>query len=529
MERRAFLKNSVAGVSVFAGLKTVDAASASAIEIAATTKDLIIPADGYEPPSWLRYARAVYFEGYTPPLHPRLDDFDAERLVKVVEELGADTLRFQPMGYWAYYPTKSKYPTHPELGNRDLLAEAVRACRKAGLHIYAYSKYCNPFMEPDYTDKHPEYLDWVMRGPDGKPSITFDNLGWMMSPKIDATGDAYRAAIYQIIREYATYDIDGIYLDGPSSFGYTGVCYCQTCRKKFEAYCGMEMDRLQNPSDLKAKIAWYQWFNEMQRVDLLEFRKIMHASGKFMLCHNGATWRPHSLREQYRIPDGFMNGEGQVQVYYRMMVAMMGASMARPTAKLSQMYMGTYCLSAPSLPSHVRPWGLENTSEEDGDETLMDGFTSLAGGSAPLYTTLNRLYYGLGDGSAQPAQEVFAVMKRIEPLVKDSGPIPYVTLVPSWEALQLWRTGRQGWNEEMSAGFALAMLDEHLSLDVCPSLEITENWLQGQRVIALCGASGLTDDTARLLTDWVKRGGDCSPPTTLASTTRTAKCGRAGP
>ena len=241
--------------------------------------------------------------------------------------------------------------------------------------------------------------------------------------------------------------------------------------------------------------------------DLLEFRKILHASGKFMLCHNGGTWRPQSLREQYRIPDGFMNGEGQVEVYNRLMVAMMGASMARPTQKLSQMYMGTYCLSAPGQPSHARPWGLENTSEEDGDEVLMDGFGSLAAGSTPLYTTLNRLYFGLGDGSARPAQEVFEVMKRIEPLAKDSVPVPYVTLVPSWEALQLWRTGRQGWNEEMSAGFALAMLDEHLSLDVCPSLEVTASWLEGQRVIALCGASGLTNDTARLITDWVKRGG----------------------
>jgi hypothetical protein len=201
-----------------------------------------------------------------------------------------------------------------------------------------------------------------------------------------------------------------------------------------------------------------------------------------------------------------MNGEGQVQIYNRMMVAMMGSSMARPTRKLSQMYMGSYSFSAP-VPSHVRPRPLENTSEEDGDEVLMDGFTTLAAGSTPMYTTLNRLYFGLGHGSARPAQEVFAVMKQVEPLVKDSVPVPYVTLVPTWEALQLWRTKRQGWNEEMSLGFTLAMLDERISLDICPSTEATESWLDGQRVIALCGASGLTNDTAKLLTDWIGRGG----------------------
>jgi hypothetical protein len=337
MERRSFLRNTVAGMSVIAGLKTVPAAGESTIKISAPTQDLVVPADGYEPPSWLRYARAIYFDGYSPPIYPHLDEFDAERLVKGVLELGGDTLRFQPIGFWASFPTKSKYPIHPELGNRDLLAEMARACRKAGLHIYCYTKYNNPFMQSHWVDEHPEYLDWVLRGPDGKPSITFDNLGYKMSPLVDATGDAYRAAIYQVVREYATYDIDGAYFDAPSGFGYTGICYCDTCRRKFKEYCGMDINRLQNPEDMQALIAWYQWFNAMELTDLFEFRKILHGSGKFMLCHNGQTWRPQALREQYRIPDGFMNGEGQVQVYNRVMVAMMGASMARPTQKLSEM------------------------------------------------------------------------------------------------------------------------------------------------------------------------------------------------
>ncbi len=506
MERRAFLKNTVAGVGVIAGLKTVDATGEPTVEIAATTKDLIVPADGYEAPSWMRYMRAIYYEGFTPPMHPHLDEFDAERLVKVVQELGGDTLRFQPIGFWAYYPTKSKYPIHPELGNRDLLAETVRACRKAGLHIYCYTKYGNPFLQANYVDEHPEYLDWVMRGPDGKPSVTFDNLGWMMSPRADATGDAFRQAVHQIIKEYCTYDIDGAYFDAPSGFEYSGICYCNTCRRKFKEYCGMDMDRLQNRDDMEARIAWYQWFDEMELADLLEFRKVLHGNGKFMLCHNGATWRPYSLRQQYRIPDGFMV-EHQVQIYRRLMAGLMGAAMARPTKKLPQMYMGGYCLSDFEQPPQSNPWPLENTSEEDGDEVLMEGIANLACGAAPIYATLNRLYYGLGGGSARPAQEVYEVMQRVEPLVKDSVAVPYVSVVPSWEALQVWRTNRQGWNVQMSEGFTLAMLDEHLSLDVCPSTEVTASWLEGQRVIALCGASGLTNDTAKLLTDWVERGG----------------------
>ncbi len=507
MDRRNFLKNTAASMGALAGLTTGGTKGEPTPMIESPIKDIVVPPDGYHAPDWLRYSRTVYFDGYTPPIYPHIDEFDAERLVRIVRELGGDTLRLQPIGFWATFPTKSGYPLHPELGNRDLLWETVQACRKAGLHIYCYTKYNNPFLSMRYVDAHPEYNDWILHGPDGKPSITFEHEGYGVIPLCDATGDAYRRAIHQVIRDYTTYDIDGAYFDSPSGFGYTGICYCPTCRRKFKAYCGMDMSRLQNPDDMQARIAWYQWFNEMEYQDLLDFRKILHDSGKFMICHNGATWRPQSLREQYRIPDGFMNGENQVQVYNRIMTAMMGASMARPTKKLSQMYMGDYCLSSPGTPPHDHPWTLENTSEEDTDEVLMDGFGTLAAGSIPMYATLNRLYFGLGDGSNRPAQEVYEVMRRVEPILKDSVVVPYVAVVPSWEALQVWRTKRESWNVNMCEGFTLAMLDEHISLDVCPSTEVNESWLEGQRVIALCGASGLTDYTAKLLTDWVQGGG----------------------
>lgn len=506
MERRTFLKKSVSGVAAFTVMKGPSPGDVKVDYGVSPSSDLIVPPDGYEPPDWLRYARAIYFDGLTPPIYPHMDDFDAGRLVKLAVDLGGDTLRFQPLAYWAYYPTKSKYPIHPELGNRDLIAETSRACRKAGMHIYCYTKYKNPFMSYEYLDQHPEYLDWVQRDPEGKPVEDFDNLGWMRSPKADATGDAFRNAIHQVVEELCTYDIDGVYFDAPSAFSYTGVCYCDTCRKKFKDATGLEMDRLRNPQDMEALTAWYRWFNEMDLADLLDFRRLIHSHGKFMLCHNGGTWRPQALRQQYRIPDGFMV-EQQVQIYRRLMVGLMGAAMARPTRKLPQMYMGSYCLSDFGQPPHVQPWPLENTSEEDGDEVLMEGFTNLACGGAPIYATVNRLYYGLGTGSAHPAQEVYEVMRRLEPMQKDSVVLPYVTVVPSWEALQLWRTNRHDWNVEMSEGFTLAMLDERLNLDVCPSTEVSQSWLAGRQVIALCGASGMTDETANLLARWVERGG----------------------
>jgi hypothetical protein len=474
--------------------------------------------DDYQAPEWLRYTRGVFFDGYSPPVYPHMKDFDARRLLEIVVELGGNFLRFQPIGYLAYYPSKV-FPVHEELQGRDLIDEVSKECRRTGIHQYCYSGYGVALMlTPDYIKKYPKYSEWLLRSPEGEPYGIMPHYGWMPPPrKICTTGDAYRAGIRQVVRELCEHDIEGIYFDAPSGFGYTGVCFCDSCRRNFRKFSGMDLDLLAghvgsngqpNPSgDMKAVIAWYAWADQLTKEDFLDFRKIIHDSGKFMLCHNARSWHGYALPLQYRIPDGFMV-EASTQTCDRLMTGMMGASMARPSQKLAQMYMGSYSVTWFGEPPHEQPWVVHNTNLEDGDEIRMEGFANLACGNAPLYGTANRLYFGIGSGSAEPAREVFEFMKRTESVLKDSVPVPYVTIVPTWESLQLWREKGKSWNwPMMSGGMGLALLDGRVSFDVNPSTEMSEEWLAGQKVIALCGASGISDDGAKRLTTWVERGG----------------------
>ncbi len=481
------------------------------------------PGDGYKAPEWLRYSQGVLFDGYSPPLYPHMKDFDASHLVQAVAALGANVLRFQPVGYWAYYPSKA-FRVHPELGARDLINEVMHEARQLGIHCYCYTGYGHPHMEVGWIDQHPQYADWVLRNPEGKPYGIYIHYGDKVQ-RLCTTGEAYRAGIRQVVRELCEHDIDGVYFDAPSAFGYTGVCFCESCRKGFRQFSGMDLERLASLSrlnglpfswnempadvDLEALVSWYGWVNKQTEEDLLEFRRIIHGSGKFMLCHNGQAWLGTSLRLQYRIPEGFMM-EANTETYERLMTGMMGASMARPYGKLSQMYLGSYALSDFDKPGHEDPWVVHNTSMEDSDEIRMAGFTELASGGVPFYATGNRLYYRgeVGGGSTEPAREVFSLMRRVESIHKDSVSASYVTIVPSWESQQMWRGKGKSWNwPMMSGGFGLAMLDERISFDVNPSTELSEEWLQGKKVIALCGASGISGEVAERLTGWVERGG----------------------
>src|SRR5205807_9252221 len=107
--------------------------------------------------------------------------------------------------------------------------------------------------------------------------------------------------------------VDGIYFDAPS--GYSGICCRGSSRKNFRKFSGMDEERLRNvrelehlPSvvDMKALGAWYDWANKLTEEGLRDLRKMIHGSGKVMLCHNGGTWRPGALDLQYRFADGFM-------------------------------------------------------------------------------------------------------------------------------------------------------------------------------------------------------------------------------
>jgi hypothetical protein len=268
----------------------------------------------------------------------------------------------------------------------------------------------------------------------------------------------------------------------------------------------LDIDRLRNPDDLAAQAGWYEWAHRCTIEDLNDFREVIHSSGKFMLCHNGHTWAGHAVEGQYRAADGFMI-EYAAETHERLLHGMLGASMAQPGRKLPQMYLGSYGEASANEPAHLRPWAVHNTNLEDGDEIRMEGFANLASGGIPIYATLNRAYFHIGGGSAEQVGEIYAFMREWESVLKDSEPAPYVSVVLSWESLQRWRGGGRSYNVEMSKGFLLAMLYSGIAAGVHASTELTPEWLRGQRVVALCGASGIGDQQAAALAEWVKSGG----------------------
>ena len=191
---------------------------------------------------WLRHARIFILDAYTYPLAPRIE-FDAERFADTMLDMHANTLRVATSGnYWLIPDTP--FTPQPDLGDRDILAECVSACKPKGIRVVAYVRTGG---EVAAEIVRPE---WAYRSnPQGEIPIWWD-LGGRRSAFCWNTG--YRQAFYDLIEQLVTqYDIDGIYFDAWKIFYRflpPQVCYCQGCSDGFRKATGLELPYQATPS-----------------------------------------------------------------------------------------------------------------------------------------------------------------------------------------------------------------------------------------------------------------------------------------
>src|SRR5208283_4794313 len=108
---------------------------------------------------WIQTPRLVVAEGYTPPFYPILD-YDVDKALAVVQQLNGDGLRFPAAAYYAYFPTKTGYPIHPQLGSADPLGRTVDQLRKHALKVVAYLPLNHPFLDVNINYRDIKIDDW---------------------------------------------------------------------------------------------------------------------------------------------------------------------------------------------------------------------------------------------------------------------------------------------------------------------------------------------------------------------------------
>jgi len=240
-------------------------------------------------PGWIRTARVFLVDAYQPPFAPKLE-FDAEALAKTMVEMHANTVRIGTMGKYATIQGV-RFSHHPDLGNRDALAEMIAAAKPRGIRVVPYISTGHKLAWSMVTRDHPEYAQRTRPG--GGPARSHMYVGedhgtvcWNTPYR-----QAYLDMVEHIVRDY---DIDGLYFDTWRAFYFwpsPQVCYCDGCRNGFRQATGKELPWHENEADYtkeeRATIDQYhRWYHEQLIGIMQEVRRIVKSHKDIPLIYN---------------------------------------------------------------------------------------------------------------------------------------------------------------------------------------------------------------------------------------------------
>ena len=254
---------------------------------------------------WMQTARVFLIDAYEPPFAPRLE-FDAEALADTMEKMNANTVRIATMGKYALIPGV-RFSPHPQLGQRDILAEVVAASKRRGIRVVPYISTGHKLAWTMVTRDHPEYAQRTR--PNGPPARSHMFVGEDHGTVCWNT--PYRQAFLDLVEHVVRdYDIDGIYFDRwtPDYF-WPGrrVCYCDGCRDGFRQKTGLELpwhekDSDYSPNDASVIDRYHRWIQDNLIDTIRQTRKIVKSHKDIPLIYNiGDAAR--MAREDTRIRD----------------------------------------------------------------------------------------------------------------------------------------------------------------------------------------------------------------------------------
>jgi hypothetical protein len=199
---------------------------------------------------WVRRARIFLMDNYHPPFWPDLA-FDAKQLVDVVRANHANAIRFGSAGKWAVFPN-DHWPAHPQLDDRDLIAEVLEEAHAHGVRVITYVPLGHILPDDNVLQHHPEWLHYPAPGEHAAPRS--HHGGGAHRHLCFST--PYREAIVGFVKQLvADHDIDGFYTDSATPYhshptSTSCLCYCDYCQEAFERKYGHPIPYAPDPHSL---------------------------------------------------------------------------------------------------------------------------------------------------------------------------------------------------------------------------------------------------------------------------------------
>lgn len=450
---------------------------------------------------WLKTCRGLICEAYNPPFYPSFD-YRADKAVKIATDLNSDSLRYPAASYFAYFPTKSGYPVHPELKG-DPMRETIDLCQKAGLRTIAYVPLNHPFM--DSTSKDPRYQDWSKTFADGSPMIT-EHYGFAKYFE-GCLNSPVRDVIRTLVREVLTqYPVDVMYFDGP----YMGMqnakepCHCKYCQAAYQKRFGTPVP------DKGDDVQYVEWMaNEVVIAFLREIREMIRTTRDVPTLFNDTSllskreWRNRAIP----VVDGFMYEAAETPED-----KLFNLQLGHSTGKTIWTYVGTHTQYNREHMKSDRTRGWFSYPVES-QELLLDGATAMAGAAGIVYWGLSRFFYmpepPLAYESGKYVKEIFDFSAKHRDLLAAATARPIAGVMVGDQTID-WFAGKhfvsKGYENYYHGAWQLM---KDLGYDAEPFLDYltTPQQLSRYKLVWLANVACLSDRQCAMLRDYVAGGG----------------------
>jgi hypothetical protein len=450
---------------------------------------------------WLKTCRTLICEAYNPPFYPSFD-YRADKAVKIATELNADSMRYPAASYFAYFPTKSGYPVHPELKG-DPLRETIDLAKQAGMRVVAYVPLNHPFM--DATSKDPRYQEWNKKFADGSPMIT-EHYGFAKYFE-GCLNSPVRDVIRTLVREVLTqYPVDVMYFDGP----YQGMmnakepCQCKYCQAAYQKRFGKPLPNKQDD------VEYVEWMsNDVVIAFLREIREMIRTARDVPTLFNDTSmlskreWRNRAIP----VVDGFMFEAAETPED-----KLFNLQLGHSTGKTIWTYVGTHTQYNREHMKSDRTRGWFSYPVES-QELLLDGATAMAGSAGIVYWGLSRFFYmpqpPLAYDSGKYVKEIFDFSAKHRDLLAAATARPIAGVMVGDQTID-WFAGKhfvgKGYENYYHGAWQIM---KDLGYDAEPFLDYltTPAQLARYKMVWLANTACLSDAQCAMLRDYVSGGG----------------------
>lgn len=168
-----------------------------------------------------------------------LSQFDCDSYVSILTRTQAQSAVVYAHSHVGYclYPSKAG-KIHPNLKGKDIFGQICKKCHENNIAVVGYMSLIFD------TYAYDEHKDWAIINVDGNTQTGTGRYGVCCPNNKD-----YRDYTAGIAKEIVSwYDVDGIRFD--MTF-WPGVCYCESCRKRYADEVGGEIPTVINWQDIK--------------------------------------------------------------------------------------------------------------------------------------------------------------------------------------------------------------------------------------------------------------------------------------